>query len=80
MTGMRLEERWPDLFEGLDEEQHASVVAACASIWHEGWEPNREDLALLVLYVRGDISAEEHMRRSLELAGVDTSTAPLVQA
>ena len=42
-----IEARWPDLFEGLTPAQRDSVVQPLASSWHEGWVPNRDDVALL---------------------------------
>ncbi|SPT55031.1 Uncharacterised protein [Actinomyces bovis] len=75
MTGMQLEERWPDLFEGLDEGQRDRIIEACADNWHEGWEPNREDLAFLVMRVRGQITTQEYLHRILKRAGVDAVAA-----
>lgn len=37
-----IEERWPDLFDGLDAAGRDAVVQSFASAWHEGWVPNRE--------------------------------------
>lgn len=58
-------ETWPELFEGLTDEQHRAVVNALASGWHEGWTPNREDVGDLSDYVRGTITMEEYQARSL---------------
>ena len=58
-----IEERWPDLFEGLDDVQRNAVVQSWAAAWHEGWVPNREDVELLCLEARGDIDRDEYMRR-----------------
>lgn len=69
MTGMRLEERWSDLFEGLDEEQRSRIVEGWALNWHEGWEPNREDVALSVAVERGEMTTEEYLRCILQRAG-----------
>lgn len=42
-----IESRWPAVFEGLDDQQRRNVVEALAANWHEGWAPNREDVARL---------------------------------
>ncbi len=59
-----IEERWPELFVQLDETQRHAVVQSLASAWHEGWVPNREDVADLIDEARGVISFEEYQRRS----------------
>ena len=58
-----VEQRWPELFAGLDETQRYAVVQSLASAWHEGWVPNREDVANLTDEARGAIDAEEYLRR-----------------
>ena len=50
-----IESRWPDVFEGLDDQQRRNVVEALAASWHEGGGPNREDVGRLTAKVRGDI-------------------------
>lgn len=65
---MNLEARWPELFEGLAPKQHRAVVQSFAASWHEGWEPNREDVQNLVDVVTGAIDESEYMRRSGDLA------------
>lgn len=45
-TKFDIEERWPELFVQLDETQRRAVVQSLASAWHEGWTPNREDVAV----------------------------------
>lgn len=59
-----LESRWPELFAPLDAEQRRAVVRALAGSWHEGWEPNREDVADLADYARGVITFDEYQERS----------------
>jgi hypothetical protein len=59
---------WPELFEGLDGRQRWAIVQAFAGNWHEGWAPNREDVASLTGLLRGDITDDEYARRSLEKA------------
>lgn len=59
-----LESRWPELFAPLDAEQRRTVVRTLAAGWHEGWEPNREDVADLADYARGAITFDEYQERS----------------
>lgn len=73
--GFDVEERWPDLFSGLDAWQRRAVVQSLATEWHEGWEPNREDVANLTDLVRGVIDRAEYMRRVRAAGGVRGSNA-----
>ncbi|PPF91350.1 hypothetical protein C5C03_00385 [Clavibacter michiganensis] len=59
-----IEQRWPELFVGLDEVQRRAVVQSLASAWHEGWVPNREDVENLTEEARGAIDREEYLRRA----------------
>ncbi|GAB2972785.1 antitoxin VbhA family protein [Frigoribacterium salinisoli] len=59
-----IEERWPKLFEELEARQRRAVVQSLASSWHEGWVPDREDVADLVAEATGEIDAEEYRRRT----------------
>lgn len=59
-----VEERWPELFDGLDEEQRWAVVQPLAAAWHAGWEPNREEVANLTDYAAGRIDYAEYVRRA----------------
>ena len=59
-----IESRWPDVFEGLDDQQRWNVVEALAANWHEGWIPNREDVARLTAKVRGDIARYEYVEQA----------------
>ena len=63
-----LESRWPELFAQLDAEQQRAVVQMLAAGWHEGWDPNREDVADLIDYTRGAITMDEYEARSLAKA------------
>ena len=61
---LEIEERWPELFEQLDQVQRRAVVQSLASAWHEGWVPNREDVENLTDEARGAIGREEYLRRA----------------
>lgn len=57
-------DRWPELFTALTAMQRTSVIQALASSWHEGWEPNREDVENLTDHARGAIDEAEYLRRA----------------
>ncbi len=76
MEKFDIEQRWPELFAELDDVQREAVVQALAAAWHEGWQPNREDVENLTDEARGAISHDEFLRRSLEAA--QRSTSPVV--
>lgn len=63
-----IEGRWPELFEQLDAVQRRAVVQSLAAAWHEGWEPNREDVENLTDRARGAIDRKEYSRRVREAA------------
>jgi hypothetical protein len=63
-----IEGRWPELFEQLDAEDRRAVVQSLAAAWHEGWEPNREDVENLTDRARGAIDRDEYVRRVREAA------------
>jgi hypothetical protein len=58
-----IEARWPELFEGMSELDRRAVVQTLASGWHEGWVPNRPDVADLVDVTRGVIDEAEYNNR-----------------
>ncbi len=60
--------RYPDLFEGLTEEQRRNIMQPLASSWLEGDNPPREDVTLLIDYELGRITAEEYDRQALAKA------------
>lgn len=60
--------RYPELFEPLTEEQCRNVMQPLASSWLEGDNPTREDVALLIDYELGRITAEEYDRQALAKA------------
>lgn len=62
------EDLWPELFKTLTDRQRDAVVRSLTAGWHEGWTPNREDVADLADYARGAIDMDEYKRRSLEKA------------
>lgn len=62
-TKFDIEDRWPELFVELDEDQRRAVVQSLAADWHEGWEPDREDVEHLTDRARGAIDRDEYMRR-----------------
>ncbi|MBM7826665.1 antitoxin VbhA family protein [Microbacterium aurum] len=68
MERFDLEERWPELFDVLDENNRWALRQSLASAWHEGWEPNRDDVELLVDHIRGVIDDAEYERRFRALA------------
>jgi hypothetical protein len=61
-------QRWPELFTQLDTTQRRAVVQSLASAWHEGWEPNREDVENLTDEARGAIDWDEYLRRADQAA------------
>lgn len=63
-----VEQRWPELFAELDPIQRRAVVQSLAADWHEGWEPNREDVENLTDRARRAIDRAEYMRRVREAA------------
>lgn len=63
-----IEDRWPELFEQLNEVQRRAVVQSFAAAWHEGWIPNREDVENLTDEARGAIDEAEYLRRVREAA------------
>lgn len=60
--------RYPELFEPLTEEQRRNIMQPLASSWLEGDNPTREDVALLIDYELGRITAEEYDRQALAKA------------
>jgi hypothetical protein len=58
-----VEQRWPELFAELDPNERRAVVQSLAADWHEGWEPNREDVENITDLARGAIDDDEYLRR-----------------
>ena len=61
----RYAQRWPDLFEPLDDYQKQRVSDALANNRLEGWEPERDDVADLVDREAGRIDTAEYIRRTM---------------
>lgn len=62
-TAFDIEERWPELFAELDPGRRRAVVQSLASAWHEGWQPDRDDVANLIEETTGAIDGAEYLRR-----------------
>lgn len=65
ISQFNIQERWPELFDPLTAAQARSVVNTLASQWHEGWAPNRDDVADLAAYVAGALTEVEYDRRTI---------------
>ncbi len=55
---------YPDLFVGLDGETTEGISEIFVSAYFEGWKPNREDVADLIAWEKGEIDDEEYDRRT----------------
>lgn len=64
--GMDVVRLWPELFEGLDERRSNAIRQSFASHWHEGWEPDRGEVADLAALWRGVIGWQEYLDRGDE--------------
>lgn len=63
-----VEQRWPDLFEGLTETERASVLEPLVASWHEGRVIDRAAVELLVRFVRGEVTRVEAIAIAKEAA------------
>lgn len=63
-----IDRRWPELFVPLNPKQHRDIMNVFAANWHEGWVPNRQDVADLIDQSRGLITTEEYTRRTIAKA------------
>lgn len=61
----RYAQRWPELFESLDDDQKQRVSDALANNQLEGWEPQRDDVADLADREAGRIDTAEYIRRTM---------------
>jgi hypothetical protein len=57
--------RYPDLFDGLTEQQKWDVHNNIANHVMEGWQPDRDDVADLTALARGEIDGDECVRRGM---------------
>jgi hypothetical protein len=73
---MNLEQRWPELFANLTPRRRHAVLLACAANWHEGWEPNRDDVTNLIDGLSGTITRDQYLGRSLIIAQRHSGTEP----
>ena len=62
-------QRWPELFESLDDAQKQRVSDALASNRLQGWEPQRDDVADLADREAGRIDTAEYIRRTMSKVG-----------
>lgn len=63
-------ERFPDLFDGLTDEQRRGITQTLANGHLEGWEPTREEISDLIDVDLGRISDEEYITRVRRRADV----------
>lgn len=68
MDTFDIEQRWPELFEPLDDVQRTAVVQTLASSWQEGCTPTRDVVENLTAYAAGKIDVIEYQRRSDAIA------------
>ncbi|MGW7682531.1 antitoxin VbhA family protein [Kribbella sp. NPDC054772] len=61
----RYAQRWPDLFDQLDDDQKQRVSDALANNPVENWEPERDDVVDLVDRELGRIDTAEYIRRTM---------------
>ncbi len=69
VSAFDIEQRWPELFQNLDEQQRLGVRNTLAALWHEGFELTREDFENLTDYAAGIIDADEYRVRAYATAG-----------
>jgi hypothetical protein len=70
-----IEARWPELFAPLSETERRAIVNTLASGWHEGWTPNRADVADLIDVTRGVIDEAEYRTRTADAIARDRAHA-----
>ena len=63
-----LPDRYPDLFEQLNNKQKRGITQTLASAWLDGYEHSREEIARLIDLELGRISWEEYRKQILEHA------------
>lgn len=70
MSTFNIEQRWPELFQNLDEQQRLGVRNTLAALWHEGFEVSERDVENLTDYAAGIIDANEYRVRAHATVGV----------
>lgn len=75
MSTFNIEQRWPELFQNLDEQQRLGVRNTLAALWHEGFELTREDVENLTDYAAGVIDADEYRARAHATVRAQTKLA-----
>ncbi|MGC4933251.1 hypothetical protein ACLQ3C_06170 [Gordonia sp. DT30] len=63
-TSTWLTRAYPDLFAGLTEHDALDITAAVDNNVLEGWEPTRDDIAILTAEARGAISRDDLLRQA----------------
>ena len=61
--GIDVVSMWPDLFTDMSDVDRNAIRQSFAASWHDGWEPDREDVADLAAQTLGTITAEEYRHR-----------------
>ena len=59
-----IEARWSELFGPLSAVERRAVVNALISGQHEGWMPDRTDVASLIDVTRGVIDEDQYTQRT----------------
>ncbi|MGV2448369.1 UNVERIFIED_CONTAM: hypothetical protein FO527_30820 [Bacillus sp. ATCC 13368] len=70
MSTFNIEQRWPDLFHNLDEQQRLGVRNTLTTLRHEGFEVTERDVENLTDYAAGIIDANEYRVRAHASVGV----------
>lgn len=69
MRTFDIEQRQPELFQNLDDQQRLGVRNTLAALWHEGFDLTREDVENLTNYAASIIDANEYRARAHATAG-----------
>lgn len=59
------DDRWPELFAGLTDEQRKHVLQTAANSFLEGAEHSREDIAQLCAVAGGKLSVQDAIRAAV---------------
>lgn len=62
-SGIDVVAMWPELFTDMSDVDRNAIRQSFAASWHDGWQPDREDVADLAAQTRGTITAEEYRQR-----------------